>query len=184
MKKNTYSIIIYSILFFTISIYTTSCNFSKKTEMALLDSLDEKILESESLLDIDYALFTRRINHISDIQNQFKTKFEDSMSLELGNNLDKLKALEKVYKNTTQKGPEAQIEAQQLKKQVSDLRNSVRKIAKGKYKEYYAIEKIDIEELLQMATEVNLNIYRMEGDYVRLENYFEPYLSLWNKKQE
>lgn len=182
MKKNIYSTIISSFLFLTISIYSVSCNFSKKTELALLDSLDEKISESESLLDIDFALFTRRVNHIRDIQNYFKTKFEDSMSLALGNNLDKLKAIEKVYIYTTQKGPEALIEVQQLKKQVSDLRNSVRKLGKEKFKEYYTIEKTDIDALLQIATEVNLNIYRMEGDYVRLENYFEPYLSLGNNE--
>jgi hypothetical protein len=184
MKKNTYSIIISSILFFTFSVSHSSCNSSKKTELALLETLDQKIEESESLLDIDYTLFARRINHIRDIQNQFKTKFEDSMSLELGNNLDKLKAIEKVYNSTAQKGPEAQIEAQQLKKQISDFRNSVRKISKKKFKEYYSIEKIDVEVLLATATEVNLNLYRMEGDYVRLENYFESYLSLWDKERE
>jgi hypothetical protein len=146
-------------------------------EKELIDSLHLTLNECENLLDIDYQLLTVRLEKIHEITSFFKNEYKEEISLEIGNKLDKLRTIRKIYSNAVSKGPESQGELLALRNQLKDLEKSLRGITKNQFREYYNNEKVYIFELYDVSSDINQNVYGAEGEYYRLESFFEKYLS-------
>lgn len=174
--KNFLSIVIIFIFSFFVNFNLSSCVDTHKTEKGLIDSLHLILDECEELLDIDYPLLNRRLELIQEITSFFQGSFEEEITLEIGTKLDKIRTIKKMYSNATSKGPESQAELNDLRNQLNELKKSLKGITKEQFKQFYNVEKVHILELFDISKNINRDVYGAEGEYNRLEDFFDPYM--------
>ncbi|MFB1012800.1 MAG: hypothetical protein QMC68_03530, partial [Bacteroidia bacterium] len=72
-----------------------------KTEVEAIEKLEVSLEGNLKNLEIDDALFSTRIEYIEGVLRYFSNDYSTEISLKLGNNLDKLKTLKKIYTKQT-----------------------------------------------------------------------------------
>ena len=155
-----------------------SCGVDHKTEVEAIEKLEVSLEGNLKNLEIDDALFSTRIEYIEGVLRYFSNDYSTETSLELGNNLDKLKTLKKIYakrlneqaSNLKEQG-ELGIQLNTLK---TDISNGV--MSKEEFMSYYTTEKIDTEVLLNSSVAVKKALYEVEPEYSRIIQTLSPLL--------
>ncbi|MFT5055990.1 MAG: hypothetical protein ACI80H_000697 [Pseudoalteromonas distincta] len=177
-KPNT-SKLLYNLSIFLFSLVLfTSCGGNHKTEVDAIEKLEVRLEENLKNLEIDDALFSARIEYIERVLRYFSNDYNTQMSLELGNNLDKLKTLKKIYAKRLNEHASNLKEQGELGTQLATLKTDISNgaMSKEEFKSYYTTEKIDTEVLLNSSVAVKKALYEVEPEYSRIIETLSPLL--------
>ena len=166
------SFILFSLMFFA------SCGVDHKTEVEAIEKLEVSLEGNLKNLEIDDALFSTRIEYIEGVLRYFSNDYSTETSLELGNNLDKLKTLKKIYTKQTNEHASNLKEQGELGTQLTTLKTDISNgaMSKEEFKSYYTTEKIDTEVLLNSSVAVKKALYEVEPEYSRIIETLSPLL--------
>lgn len=158
-----------------ISNLITGCGPKHSAENSVLDSLEIKLAESEKQLNLEIDLIRNRVTEIAMNRKFVMQNRKDTFTYELGLNLDRYKALMRIYEDNIKAYDHYSSELPELKKQVETLRNSLNRneLEKEEFKKYYRQEKTDITALLEGSQKVRSSLYEMEPEYIRLSEFFD-----------
>lgn len=158
-----------------ISIITSSCGPTHKVETQKLDSLEMQLAQSEDNLNIEIELIQNRITEIALNRKYVMQNRKDTFTYELGVNLDRYKALMRIYQDNVDSYLHFNNELPALRKQVETLRNSLKRneFSKEEFKKYYYQEAADIQALFEGSEKIKRSLYEMEPEYIRLSEYFD-----------
>ena len=177
-KPNT-SKLLYNLSIFLFSLVLfTSCGRSHKTEVDAIEKLEVSLEANLQNLEIDDALFSTRIKYIERVLRYFSNDYYAEMSLELGNNLDKLKSLKKIYAKRLNEHASNLKEQGELVTQLTTLKTDISNgaMSKEEFKSYFNTEKIDTEVLLNSSLAVKKSLYEVEPEYSRILETLTPLL--------
>lgn len=177
-KPNT-SKLLYNLSIFLFSLVLfTSCGRSHKTEVDAIEKLEVSLEANLQNLEIDDALFSTRIKYIERVLRYFSNDYYAEMSLELGNNLDKLKSLKKIYAKRLNEHASNLKEQGELVTQLTTLKTDISNgaMSKEEFKSYFNTEKIDTEVLLNSSVAVKKSLYEVEPEYSRILETLTPLL--------
>jgi hypothetical protein len=177
-KPNT-SKLLYNLSIFLFSLVLfTSCGGNHKTEMDAIEKLEVRLEENLKNLEIDDALFSARIEYIERVLRYFSNDYNTQMSLELGNNLDKLKSIKKIYAKRLNEHASNLKEQGELGTQLTTLKTDISNgaMSKEEFKSYFNTEKIDTEVLLNSSVAVKKALYEVEPEYSRIIETLTPLL--------
>ena len=166
------SFILFSLMFFA------SCGVDHKTEVEAIEKLEVSLEGNLKNLEIDDALFSTRIEYIEGVLRYFSNDYSTEISLKLGNNLDKLKTLKKIYTKQTNEHASNLKEQGELGTQLTTLKTDISNgaMSKEEFKSYYTTEKIDTEVLLNSSVAVKKALYEVEPEYSRIIETLSPLL--------
>ena len=166
------SFILFSLMLFA------SCGVDHKTEVEAIEKLEVSLEGNLKNLEIDDALFSTRIEYIEGVLRYFSNDYSTEISLELGNNLDKLKTLKKIYTKQTNEHASNLKEQGELGTQLTTLKTDISNgaMSKEEFKSYYTTEKIDTEVLLNSSVAVKKALYEVEPEYSRIIETLSPLL--------
>lgn len=158
----------------SISIY--SCSNKYEQELLHIEALTEKLETSKGNFDLDIPLFESRISYIKSTLRFFRNDYKDTISLELGNNLSRYKAISKIYLKKTGEFRSNEKDQNELELQLSNLKADLLngKLTKDEFKNYYQTEKADIEKLINSSLSVKKNLYEVEPEYSRITKALNP----------
>jgi hypothetical protein len=156
----------------------TSCGGKHRAEVAAVEKLEVSLEGNLKNLEIDDALFSTRIEYIESVLRYFSNDYSTEVSLELGNNLDKLKSLKKIYAKRLNEHAHNLKEQGELGTQLTALKTDISNGAMRKeaFKSYFNTEKIDIEVLLNSSVAVKKALYEVEPEYSRIIETLTPLL--------
>lgn len=161
-----------------IAISIASCSRDHKAEISAIEQLETKLNSNLETLEIDETLISTRAQYIEKVLRYFSNDYNKEIRLELGNDLEKLKILRKLYvkrvlehANNLKEQEELGIQLATLK---SDLENGA--MSKEEFKSYFNTEKTDTEVLLNSSLSVKKSLYEVEPEYTRLMKTLEPLL--------
>ena len=166
------SFILFSLMLFA------SCGVDHKTEVEAIEKLEVSLEGNLKNLEIDDALFSTRIEYIEGVLRYFSNDYSTETSLELGNNLDKLKTLKKIYAKRLNEHASNLKEQGELGIQLNTLKTDISNgaMSKEEFKSYYTTEKIDTEVLLNSSVAVKKALYEVEPEYSRIIQTLSPLL--------
>tara|TARA_B110000977_G_scaffold3885_1_gene5349 strand:- start:1325 stop:1954 length:630 start_codon:yes stop_codon:yes gene_type:complete len=166
------SFILFSLMLFA------SCGVDHKTEVEAIEKLEVSLEGNLKNLEIDDALFSTRIEYIEGVLRYFSNDYSTETSLELGNNLDKLKTLKKIYAKRLNEQASNLKEQGELGIQLNTLKTDISNgaMSKEEFKSYYTTEKIDTEVLLNSSVAVKKALYEVEPEYSRIIQTLSPLL--------
>ena len=166
------SFILFSLMLFA------SCGVDHKTEVEAIEKLEVSLEGNLKNLEIDDALFSTRIEYIEGVLRYFSNDYSTETSLELGNNLDKLKTLKKIYAKRLNEHASNLKEQEELGIQLNTLKTDISNgaMSKEEFKSYYTTEKIDTEVLLNSSVAVKKALYEVEPEYSRIIQTLSPLL--------
>ena len=166
------SFILFSLMLFA------SCGVDHKTEVEAIEKLEVSLEGNLKNLEIDDALFSTRIEYIEGVLRYFSNDYSTEISLELGNNLDKLKTLKKIYTKQLNEHASNLKEQGELGTQLTTLKTDISNgaMSKEEFKSYYTTEKIDTEVLLNSSVAVKKALYEVEPEYSRIIQTLSPLL--------
>ena len=166
------SFILFSLMLFA------SCGVDHKTEVEAIEKLEVSLEGNLKNLEIDDALFSTRIEYIEGVLRYFSNDYSTETSLELGNNLDKLKTLKKIYAKRLNEHASNLKEQGELGIQLNTLKTDISNgaVSKEEFKSYYTTEKIDTEVLLNSSVAVKKALYEVEPEYSRIIQTLSPLL--------
>ncbi len=168
---------IFSLILFSIVISTnTSCSDRYAIENAKLDTLELHLEAAEKFLNIDIALIKARVNEIEINRTFIRNEYKDTFSMELGSNLDRYKALMRIYESNIEQYNKWTSEYDELSEQVANLRKALKRdeLEREQFKQYYYTEEKDIIALREGSKMLQKSMYEMEPEYNRLTAYFDP----------
>jgi hypothetical protein len=165
---------------------TFSCKPELKRELIMLDSLDQLLAQTKKNIEIDVPTIKARRMEIESNINLIKRYNTDTISHELGNNLQKYTGVMKIYKQFLNNFGIVNNEAVELEKQVTTLRNSVRdhKITKEEFRIYYDRERFDIVTNLELSERSGKIVFEIEPEYQRLNREISAVLKRIAAKNE
>jgi len=169
----------YNLFFILFSLVLfTSCGGKHRAEVAAVEKLEVSLEGNLKNLEIDDALFSTRIEYIESVLRYFSNDYSTEVSLELGNNLDKLKSLKKIYAKRLNEHAHNLKEQGELDTQLTALKTDISNGAMRKeaFKSYFNTEKIDIEVLLNSSVAVKKALYEVEPEYSRIIETLTPLL--------
>jgi hypothetical protein len=166
------SFILFSLMLFA------SCGVDHKTEVEAIEKLEVSLEGNLKNLEIDDALFSTRIEYIEGVLRYFSNDYSTEISLELGNNLEMLKTLKKIYAKRLNEHASNLKEQGELGTQLTTLKTDISNgaISKEEFKSYYTTEKIDTEVLLNSSVAVKKALYEVEPEYSRIIETLSPLL--------
>lgn len=166
------SFILFSLMLFA------SCGVDHKTEVEAIEKLEVSLEGNLKNLEIDDALFSTRIEYIEGVLRYFSNDYSTETSLELGNNLDKLKTLKKIYAKRLNEHASNLKEQGELGIQLNTLKTDISNgaMSKEEFKSYYTTEKIDTEVLVNSSVAVKKALYEVEPEYSRIIQTLSPLL--------
>lgn len=155
-----------------------SCGVDHKTEVEAIEKLEVSLEGNLKNLEIDDALFSTRIEYIEGVLRYFSNDYSTETSLELGNNLDKLKTLKKIYAKRLNEHASNLKEQEELGIQLNTLKTDISNgaMSKEEFKSYYTTEKIDTEVLVNSSVAVKKALYEVEPEYSRIIQTLSPLL--------
>jgi TolA-binding protein len=153
-----------------ISLSFTSCQNKHSVENLEIEKLQNKLGENAKTLQIDISLFESRVNEINQNLDLLKKEYTDTLSLELGMQFDKYKAMRKIYDKQVDAYSACIKEQMELETQLTHLKEDLVNglIGKQEFKNYFQQEKADIEALVLKSADVSKRLYEVEPEYNRL----------------
>lgn len=166
-------------LFSIISFSNTSCSDSHAIENAKLDTLEMHLAVAKENLNIDIKLIKERATEIETNRNTFLINYKDTFSSELGSQLDKYKAIMKIYNNVIKEYNKWSTEYDALSEQITNLRYSVNKgeLNREEFKSFFYKEEADILALRDGSAGIKKTLYELEPEYIRLSEYVDDLLA-------
>lgn len=155
------------------AIISQGCGDKHERENIMLDSLDAMLIKTAEYIDIDVPTIKARKMEIERNYELIKTFYTDTVSLEMGNNLQKYRGVMKVYNLFLGEVFHCKQEMMDLTKQVKNLRHDVNKglFTKPEFRKHYDTEKTDVEINLQLAERIGKTTMEVEPEYQRLSKY-------------
>lgn len=162
------------VLLMSLSIH--SCSNKYEQELLHLEDLTEKLEANKKNFDLDIPLFESRIAYIKSTMRFFRNDYQDSISLELGNNLSRYKGISKIYVKKTGEFKSNLKDQQELEVQLRNLKTDLLNgnLSKEEFKNYYNTEKADIDKLINSSFSVKKNLYEVEPEYSRITKALNP----------
>jgi hypothetical protein len=153
--------------------FSGGCGGNYERENIMLDSLDAMLVKTAEYIDIDILTIQARKKEIDQNYGLIKTYYTDTVSLEMGSNMQKYKGVLKVYNLFLNEVTHCKQEMLELKKQVDNLRHDVNKgeMEKPEFRKFYDAEKLDNEINLQLAERIGKTTMEVEPEYQRLSKY-------------
>lgn len=166
--------------------FVQSCKQGTERERIMLDSLDAMLATTAQYLDIDVPTIKNRVMDMNNKYNLMKRYYTDTVSSELGLQMQKYRSIMKVYKSFVSESDHMLQEQAELTKQVKNLRADVErgKLEKTDFRKYYDTEKADIETNLLLAGRTGKVVLELEPEYQRLSKYVGDILEGLAKENE
>lgn len=164
--------------------FNQGCGDKYQRENIMLDSLDAMLNQTATYLEIDIPTIKARKKEMDRNYGLIKTYYTDTVSLEMGNNMQKYRGVMKVYKVFLGEVFHCREEMSALKKQVDNLRKDVNrgKMSKQEFRKYYDTEKEDVTINLQLAERIGKTTMEVEPEYQRLSKYVGQIIDDLKKK--
>jgi len=159
--------------------FQTGCNSVDEAYTSRLDSLDQRLTQTEQYLSIDFNTISIREQSI-ERELRYMDKYYDTIFSEsLGNHLTKYKGIKKNYAHFLKEYPALFNEMKSLKTQAADLRTSVNKnqLTKEEFKQCYQTELTDAINNSQYAEKISLSIHALEPEYQRISGIIQKELA-------
>ncbi|MBI1306865.1 MAG: hypothetical protein GC181_09680 [Bacteroidetes bacterium] len=187
MRRQFISLFLLIFTFFSgITVTFTGCSSIDNRYFKMLDTLDNRMVETRKLLLIDYKTIENRRDLIESHLRLIDMYVRDTMTPEFGMQLGKYEGVLKIYKNFLKNYSECLEETEELTEQAEDLRKAVesKEISKDSFKVYYAKETDDQIENMTRVRNLIKPVHSVEPDYQRISRMVNEYLTSLAAKDE
>ncbi len=147
-----------------------SCGRQNSVEVVEIEKLQTALGANATTLQIDISIFEDRVNAINQDLTFFRKNYTDTLTLELGMQIDKYKALRKIYEGQMKSYKFCVKEQLELETQLSNLKEDFVNGAIGKqeFKTHFSKEKEDVLALIDKSKDVKKRLYEVEPEFIRL----------------
>lgn len=163
-------------LFLVSPIFFSGCKNKYQVEITIIDSLISKNSKASDYINIDLITINQRRKEMKAqiaVLSNFKP---DSSAFEFQINFNKYKAIYKSYKKFIENFDLVHSKVKLNEKQLSALKNSLidEKIKGVEFNDALARETLNVNDNLANAEVLGNTIFKLEPDYQRLSQYFDP----------
>ncbi len=165
------------LLLFAAILFMNACS-NRTEELQHIETLENTLIGNKENLNIDIGLFEARRTFMEEVLKAFVNDYKQSISLELGNQLSRFKALKKLYAKHIDVFHTNAKEQEELKAQLDNLRADVKNnaISREEFKGFLSTERRDIEALVASSKQVKKTLYEVEPEYSRISKNLQTIL--------
>jgi len=165
-----------------LSVAFHSCQNKNSAEAKEIELLQNQLGENAKTLQIDIAIFEDRVLEINENLDLLSHKLLDTVSLELGLQFDKYKAMRKIYEYNIKTFNACTNEQMELETQLTNLLKDVKEgtLSKQEFKQFYSVEKADALALIEKSNGIKTKLYEVEPEFKRLSDLVYSYIDKIN----
>ena len=159
-----------------------ACTPPHSVEMEHIDALRVDLAENATTLHLDISIFESRVKEINGELDTLAKHYTDTITLDLGRELDKYKALRKIYDKQISTYHFCVKEQMELETQLAHLETDLvnGNMGKQEFKNHLRTERSDIEALLSKSQDVKNRLYEVEPEYLRLSKKVKEMIASMN----